>query len=232
MRPLAASSVDVLRVMIAFLNSQLREVLRRVGVHAPEGAGVPRLVLADPVPGVADLDEARAVRLDPLAGGVVPEAAVLDRDDHVGRRAARSGRPPPAVPPAPSRRCLRDRRCRPTARGSARAARDRRCRRHPRFRRPRRHCPRCSPPCPWLPSRPPSRPRWCPPRRTVPVVPPAPVVPAPPPDSAGRPPDSGSRRSARRPRASATQSAAAVGAANDARGRAAGMHRIPAPAAG
>ena len=92
MRPLAASSVDVLRVMIAFLNSQLDEILRRVGVHALEVAGVVRLVLADPVPGVADLDEAGAVRLDPLAGGVVPEAAVLDRDDDVGRRAARSGR--------------------------------------------------------------------------------------------------------------------------------------------
>src|SRR4029079_19839152 len=67
-----------------------REVLRRVGVDAAEGARVPRLVLADPVPGVADLDQPGAVRLDPLAAGVVPEAAVLDRDDHVAARAGRA----------------------------------------------------------------------------------------------------------------------------------------------
>ncbi len=61
----------------------------------------------------------------------------------------------------------------------------------------------------------------------VPVVAPAPVVPAPPPDP---PAPAGFWFPALGPQAAAspTQSAA-IGAANDARGRAKGMLRIPAP---
>ena len=145
------------RVMIALRSSQLPEILRRVDVDAAEVAGVVRLVFADPVPGVADLDEAAAVRLDALARRVVPEPAVVERGHQIGgRRAAR------AAQSGGTRRTCRA--CRTTTARSATASTDcprrpsyhqrcfrlrprsptaphRRRRHHPRHRRrPRRRC--------------------------------------------------------------------------------------------
>ena len=114
-----------------------------------------------------------AVRLDPLAAGVVPEAAVLDGDDHVGGRSA----PAPAAPPLPaSSPPLRV--CAPGAPPAAAPLppRTRRAPACPRSRRHRRSAPRgrwraaaaCPPrhrcrPVPGVPAPPPSPPR----RRTA-----------------------------------------------------------------